>query len=162
MFTSAEQEEYFSELLETEISALSKRTYFLRQANYLFTISTLILSAALTVMLGYNFERQADVIWAKNTALIIGAGITLLSGLKAFWKLETYWVRRKITLKRLEELRDEFNFMRLAAQEFDLALLFDKYQSIQNYATVYWEDIYNEAKPSKHREQPGSKDIEKK
>ena len=153
MFKSKEQESYFEELVEDAILKLTKRTRLLRGANYLFSISILFLSAALTIILGYNLKEDSDIRLTKNIALIIGAVITFLSGLKTFWKLESYWIRRKITLRRLQDLRDEFNFEKFSEQEFDLSTLFAEYQSVQKYSTIYWEDVYNEAKSDRKGDQ---------
>jgi hypothetical protein len=149
MFKSKEQEKYFEDLLEKMVVKATKRTHIIRAANYLLTILILLLSAVLTIILGYNLRDNTYLIQSKNIALIIGATITFLSGLKTFWKLESYWVRRKITLRRIEDLRDEFNFEKLSEQEFDLTYLYSKYQSIQNYSTIYWEDVYKEVKTDK-------------
>jgi hypothetical protein len=146
MFSSKEQENNFAELLEIAIRKMAKKASGLKMAYYSLSIATLLLSAILTIILGFHLKNDVDLILSKNIALILGALITFLTGVNAFWKLESYWVRRKILLRRLEDLRDEFTFQKLSANKEDLDSLFAKYQSIQNYQTLYWEDIYNEGK----------------
>jgi Protein of unknown function (DUF4231) len=146
MFSSKEQENNFAESLETAIRKMTKKASGLKMAHYSLSIATLMLSAILTIILGFHLKNDVDLILSKNIALILGALITFLTGVNAFWKLESYWVRRKILLRRLEDLRDEFTFQKLSANKEDLDSLFAKYQSIQNYQTLYWEDIYNEGK----------------
>jgi hypothetical protein len=146
MFSSKEQENNFAELLEIAIQKMAKKASGLKMAHYSLSIATLLLSAILTIILGFHLKNDVDLILSKNIALILGALITFLTGVNAFWKLESYWVRRKILLRRLEDLRDEFTFQKLSANKEDLDSLFAKYQSIQNYQTLYWEDIYNEGK----------------
>ncbi len=146
MFVNKEQESNFELLLNAAIIKLAQKAKILKMGYYTLSISILLLSAILTVILGLHVNDENYLIRFKNIALVIGALITFLTGLNAFWKLQSYWVRRKILLRRLEDLRDEFAFQKLSTQKEDLANLFAKYQTIQNYQTLYWEDIYNEGK----------------
>lgn len=146
MFVNKEQETNFEQLLNAAIIKLAQKARALKRGYYALSISILLLSAILTIILGFHVNDENYLIRFKNIALVIGALITFLTGLNAFWKLQSYWVRRKILLHRLKELQNEFAFQKLSTQNEDLENLFAKYQSIQSYQTLYWEDIYNEGK----------------
>lgn len=64
-------------------------------------------------------NRRAFKLWppdnwwaqnASNVALAVTATATFLSGISALWNLETYWLRNKVMLNKLKELRYEIAF----------------------------------------------------
>ncbi|MDB4919097.1 SLATT domain-containing protein [Mucilaginibacter sp.] len=115
MFTSSQQETYLAGLIEEGVAKFKSKTKWSKIANYVVSVAIIVLSSLLTVTLGLNFDSNgtaavSNVLQVKNYALIIGASITLLSALKAFWKLDTYWIRRKIMFGKYEDLQYEFKY----------------------------------------------------
>jgi hypothetical protein len=151
MFALKEQEPHFNDLLNESISKLDKKGKYLRWSYYMLSLTILALSAALTIILGYN---SGDAVRSKNIALILGSIITLLSSVSTFWKLESYWVRRKILLQRLRDLQADFNYQKLLPEAKDLDDLFEKYKALQNYQTIYWESVYDQVTSPNNRNTP--------
>ncbi|MDB4921224.1 SLATT domain-containing protein [Mucilaginibacter sp.] len=151
MFTSSEQETYLAGLIEGSVFKFKSKTKWSKIANYVVSVAIIVLSALLTITLGLNFNTTgaavvSNVLQIKNYALIIGASITLLSALKAFWKLDTYWIRRKITFGKYEDLQYEFKYKQLSKKPEDLAPLFEQFRAIQANQMNYWEDAYKHLK----------------
>ena len=138
--------EFFEDSLSAEILNAQKRVKKLKMLNYAFQISIIILSAISTVVLGLNYanDDKTSLIIAKNLALILGALVTLLSSIKAFWNLDTYWMRGKLYYYQLQEISDEFAFYRSSNTGSSIEDLFRKLQAVKKFHSSYWEDVYQQ------------------
>lgn len=146
MFNDEGPVKFLEENLLCELKKARSRTRSLRTLNSVFQIVIICLAAVSTIVLGINYDKscQECLVKAKNTALIIGAVIALLSGLKAVWNLDTYWIRRKLYYYQLKEIRDEFYFYQNSKQEYIVDDLFKKYQAVKKFHSSYWEDVYQQ------------------
>lgn len=105
------QKKFLLQLLNTKISQLEPRTIRIKKINYGLKISVMLLSAISTVILGLKISGVSN--WADtsaNVALVTTAMVTFLSSLAIFWDTENYWIRNKIMLNKLKELRYEYVF----------------------------------------------------
>ncbi len=71
----------------------------------------MLFSVITTILLGLKFDDKVLLTRnLTNLALIISAMISFLSGLAVFWDTENYWIRNKIMLNKLKEIRYEYVF----------------------------------------------------
>ncbi len=106
-----QQEKFLLQLLNTKISQLEPKTGRIKAINYLLHILIMLFSGVTTVLLGLKLDGSADLTREfSNAALIVSAAMTFLSGLAVFWDIENYWIRNKIMLNKLKEIRYEYVF----------------------------------------------------
>ena len=105
------QRKFLLQLLNTKISQLEPKTDRIKKIHYGVRIAVMFLSAISTVVLGLKIngvDGWSDT--SANLALVMTALVTFLSGLAIFWDTENYWIRNKIMLNKLKELRYEYVF----------------------------------------------------
>jgi hypothetical protein len=99
------------------------------------------LGAASTVLLGVRIDDPGYGEWSRNLALGFSAMATFLTGLTAFWNLESYWMRRKAAEHQLRMLERRFEYGRSAPDGLSKAQvdeLFEEYLSILGRQSEYW------------------------
>ena len=109
--SQSSQKKFLLQLLNTKIAQVEPQTIRIKHIHYWIRISVMLLSAISTVILGLkinDLQNWPDI--SSNAALIITAIVTFLSGLAVFWDTENYWIRNKIMLNKLKEIRYEFVF----------------------------------------------------
>ena len=114
-----------------------------------YKYSTMILAGISTILLGLSFNdlpfsvnfKAYYPLVAKNIAFIIGAIITVYSGLMTYWNIEKYWLQNKTIVHKLRSLRDEIeNEYRGGKLTNDIIQnKFEKYQEIKGEFYKYWE-----------------------
>lgn len=112
-----------------------------------YKYSTMILSGISTILLGLSFKDihfKYDNIYpelSKNIAFVIGAIITIYTGLMTYWNIEKYWLQNKSVVNKLRALRGEIENEDRAETLTDEKIQnkFDKYQSIKDEFYKYWE-----------------------
>lgn len=140
------QKKFFLQLLNTKISRLDVKTRWMKRAHYFLGITVMLASGFTTVLLG--LKLSVDPIKVSNTALITSAIITFLSGLAVFSDIENYWIRNKIMLNKLKEIRYEYVFLLTGNPESrsaDLRPFLEKFLSC--LGDEYWEKFLNNAGP---------------
>jgi len=70
-----------------------------------------LLSAATTVVLGFQGVSSAAIIPMKNAALVLSALVSLLSTWEGFFSHRALWVQYTATLARLQGLRADLRYM---------------------------------------------------
>lgn len=115
-----------------------------------YKYSTMILAGVSTILLGLtvndlpffspSFKTYYPLV-AKNIAFVIGAIITVYSGLMTYWNIEKYWLQNKTVVNKLRNLRDEIeNEDRgKTLKENIIQEKFEKYQGIKGEFYKYWE-----------------------
>lgn len=114
------QKKFLLQLLNTKISQVEPKTDRIRHIHYGLRISAMVLSGISTIILGLKISGWSH--WpdfSSNAALIITAAVTFLTGLSVFWDTENYWIRNKIMLNKLKELRYEYVFYLEGTKEPD-------------------------------------------
>jgi Protein of unknown function (DUF4231) len=119
----------------------------------IFKYTTMILSGISTILLGLNLRDifktlkidpelialYPDI--AKNIAFIIGAVITVYTGIMTYWNIEKYWLQNRnvanklITLK--EEIENEDQAKTLTPEMIQAK--YEKYATITGDYFKYWE-----------------------
>jgi hypothetical protein len=115
----------------------------------MYKYSTMSLAGVSTILLGLSFNElpfSADFKAyypevAKNIAFVIGAIITVYTGLMTYWNIEKYWLQNKAVANKLRALRDEIeNEDHARTLEDDIIQSkFQKYQDIKGEFYKYWE-----------------------
>ena len=111
--SSKTQKKFLLQLMNTKISQLEPKTSKIKMIHYGLRISVMFFSAISTIILGIKVTGVNSNAWENisfNIALAITASVTFLSGLAVFWDTENYWIRNKIMLNKLKELRYEYVF----------------------------------------------------
>ena len=66
-------------------------------------IFSVVFAATITVLLGLKVDENVAKLF-QNSALVLGAVITVLNAYEAFYDHRSLWIRRTVTLARLTEL----------------------------------------------------------
>jgi hypothetical protein len=99
-----QQKKFLLQLLNTKISQLEPNTDRIKIKKNLIYFSIMLASGVTTVLIGLKGRDYS------NAALISSSVMTFLSGLAAFWDIQGYWIRNKIMLNKLKEIRYEYVF----------------------------------------------------
>jgi hypothetical protein len=98
----------FTELERQEKRFAHRRRRDKRKA-FALQMSTVLFSACITVLLGLETGPRAEPIF-KNIALVLGALVTVLAAMEAFFNHRGLWIGRTVTVRRLEELRRQLEY----------------------------------------------------
>lgn len=153
----ARQKTFLLQLLITKISQLEPKTTRIRFINSGLRIAVMVLSAISTVILGLKLTAVNWSTHASNTALVITAIVTFLSGLIVFWDTENYWIRNKIMLNKLKELRYEYAFYLegvVVPNSGHLKKFLDKF--LDALGDEYWEKFLKNIRETAAENQPGN------
>jgi predicted neutral ceramidase superfamily lipid hydrolase len=144
--STAHQKKFLLQLLNTKITQLESKTVRIKRLHFLLSVTAMLLSATTTVLLGLKYDEAILPQVVSNTALIVSAVMTFISGLSVFWDTENYWIRNKIMLNKLKEIRYEYVFYLSGAEQVqtkELKLFLDKFLS--SLGDEYWEKFLNNA-----------------
>ena len=141
------QKKYLLQLLNTKIELIERKTFQKKTLHFVLRISAMFLSGATTVMLGLKYNEGGGIpSGISNIVLILTALITFLTGLAVFWDIENYWIRSKIMLNKLKEIRYEYVFFLSGANQIntmDLKPYLDKFLS--SLGDEYWEKFLKDS-----------------
>jgi len=116
-----------------------------------YKYSTMTLAGLSTILLGLSFKGDLPFLSddfkkyypevAKNIAFVIGAIITVYTGLMTYWNIEKYWLQNKAVVNKLRALRDEIENEDRAQRlpEDIIQDKFKRYQEIKGEFYKYWE-----------------------
>lgn len=71
-------------------------------------ITSVTFSALITVVLGVNAGNLSEVF--RNIAIVLGAVVTIINAVDAFYNYGALWVKNALTLAKLKELKRELEF----------------------------------------------------
>ena len=109
--STGNQKRFLLQLLNTKISQIGPKTKRIKYIHYFLRITVMLFSGVTTILLGFKMGYEVVLTRNINNAdQIISAVITFLSGLPMFWDTENYWIRNKIMLNKLKEVRYEYVF----------------------------------------------------
>lgn len=101
--------QFFKEELDSHVRRITRKRNRDKNKAFSLKIIAVALAAAITVLLGLKTdEKQAKTF--QNIALVLGAAITYLTAVDAFYDHRTLWVRRTVTVTRLQDLKRAFEF----------------------------------------------------
>lgn len=115
------QWEYLRNEVSRQLAAFRRRRRRDKRKAYGLQLGTVMLSAAVTVLLGLR-TSDATRTWMLNVALGLGALTTVLSASEVFFGHRRLWVLRTVTVRRLETLERHVQFHN-AGQAADVGLL---------------------------------------
>lgn len=132
------QKKFILQLLNTKITQLEPKTTHCKYLHYVLKIVTMVLSGLSTVILG--LKLSTPLLAHDDLALICTAIVTFLASLATFWDIENYWIRNKIMLNRLKELRYEYTFFLAGGQsEINSELKGYLNKFLATMGDEYWE-----------------------
>ena len=78
-------------------------------------LSTTALSAAATVLLGWQGASEGLAMALKNVALLLTASITVLAAYDAFFEPRRLWVRERVVLNSARDLQRDWEIAKVAS-----------------------------------------------
>ncbi|MFN0276381.1 MAG: DUF4231 domain-containing protein [Chitinophagales bacterium] len=145
-----QQSRFLLQLLNTKITQLEPKTARVKKLNYFLKICAMFLSGLSTVILGLRMQQNWLSSNTQNIALIISASVTFLTSLSVFWDTETFWIRNKVMLNKLKELRYEYVFYLHGTENKEsekLKLFLERF--ISCLGDEYWEKFLANIQPGK-------------
>jgi len=100
---------YVQDAIDTQLRLASKRRNRDKRKALGLQTSTVVLSATISVLLGLKVSAPIESILA-NVALGLGALVTVLAAVDAFFDHRALWVGRTITMAHLEALRRQLEY----------------------------------------------------
>jgi hypothetical protein len=95
--------------LDREQQRFARRRRRDKRKAFALQMATVTLSATITVLLGLRVDAGVQRALA-NVALALGALVTVLAAMEAFFNHRGLWISRTVTVRRLEELRRQVNY----------------------------------------------------
>ena len=145
-------EPYLKELLAIAVAEHTHRKDRVRKVAWTIRIAVMFLGMTSTILLGLSFSNvQWYASFSRNIALVCGAITTFLTGLAAFWNLDSYWLKRKVLLTRLKALQSAFDFSLAQHGSLTDAVLeefFRRYMAVIGEQTQYWETLLARTTPN--------------
>jgi hypothetical protein len=80
-----------------------------KRKAFALQMSTVVFSASITVLLGLQVGPRTQSTF-KNIALVLGALVTVLAAMEAFFNHRGLWIGRTVTVRRLEDLRRHLEY----------------------------------------------------
>lgn len=109
-----------SELDRQHLRFVRRRRRDKRKA-FALQMATVTLSATITVLLGLRVAGTAQQVFA-NIALVLGALVTVLAAMEAFFDHRGLWVGRTVTVRRLENLQRQTAYQLSGGSESGMTL----------------------------------------
>jgi hypothetical protein len=135
--------------VERQLGVFSRRRRRDKRKALLLQISTVFLSACITVLLGLKVgTRLADQF--SNVALALGAAVTVLAAFEVFFKHRELWIIRTVTVRKLEELRRRINYYQAGRgadelKEPEIVGLVSLFEEIVGQDRDAWLDLRRDA-----------------
>lgn len=82
-------------------------------------ITSVTFSVLITVVLGLNSENLVETF--KNIAIVLGAVVTIINAVDAFYNYGALWVKNAVTLSKLRELKRELDFYAAGCEPEDIS-----------------------------------------
>jgi hypothetical protein len=142
------QKKFLLQLLNTKISQVEPKTTRIKRLHFFLRITVMLFSAVTTILLGLKTGDSSLMTKnVNNIALVISSIITFISGLAVFWDTENYWIRNKIMLNKLKEIRYEYVFHLSGSAETkteELRPFLEKF--LNSLGDEYWEKFLKDVK----------------
>jgi hypothetical protein len=137
---------YLMEQLQRRISILQSSVTRYRNRFYLSTMSTVFLSAIITVVAGWKPPFVVGAVNGTNVILALSAISTIISAWGAFFSPKETWVNYTTTLMRLRQLEAKLFFLTsgpnpITASSDAVSELFGEYQDILNAHNTAWREV---------------------
>ncbi|SRR5229473_1864920 len=109
--------------IENELNERIERQTHLRNGDkrlaLRYKVIAVFFAAAITILLGVRVDATLTEIF-RDLALILGAMITVVTAIDAFYDYRSLWIRRTFLLARLSSLRREVLFYAIQPEQGEL------------------------------------------
>lgn len=141
--------DFFSSELDSSITTIKRKSKKNKFKTGLINGLSIILGALITLTLGFDVSDENSQL-QKNLALIAGALLTIVNGWGVLFDYKKLWVRQKITLLSLYQLKNELKF-RQSQNNNKVDDLFEEYQKIWEIDQNAWKSIVLPSQKSEHK-----------
>lgn len=136
-----EQKSYLYDLINYKIDVVNNKSVRAKNLHYFLRISILVLAGLVTAILGWKGNNEQHVILQTNTALVLSAIVSFISGLAAFWDIDNYRFRIKVMANNLKVIRYELTLKAIGENPLEVkdleSILDDIVSSLKD---GYWEE----------------------
>ena len=146
--------------IDSSINTLKPKVKKQKSRARWFTGIAVALGALVTLTLGLVVATGWEAV-QKNTALALGALLTIVNGWNAVFDHKKLWVRQKSTLLDLYHLRNQLNYVVAASEQTNVEAvdeIFEQYQDIWERDGNEWRSIIYKPAQTKQTEMPNVKD----
>jgi len=139
--------------IDYDVQRYNEGSYYYLNGVRIYKYSTVILAGVSTIILGLDLDVTVPIFdtpyakFSKNTALIIGAVITIYTSLMTYWNIEKYWLINKTIANKLRMLRDSIENYHQSTDKLDREVIknFVKdYAESKETFSKYWEGALSE------------------
>jgi hypothetical protein len=123
----------------------------LRNKNTAFRtyLGATVLSAIVTVVLGFQGIPATKVPYVQNAALILSSVVTMLMGFETFFNHRALWVRYPQTVSQLLSIQAKIQYLEargsFVTQDVELDKLFDELQLTLTQTNNWWQSQRSES-----------------
>jgi hypothetical protein len=119
LMSNSERRAYFEKELNERIRDFALKRRRDKSKAFKLKILAVVFPAAITVLLGAKVGTVVSGV-LQNVALLLGAIITVLNAVEAFYDHRSLWIRRTVTLARLYEVRRDLGLSVAGAEDGDI------------------------------------------
>jgi len=105
--------------LDSRIKDFTHKRIRAKKKAFNLKLFAVVFAATVTVLLGLKVNETLSKVF-QNVALILGAVITILNAVEAFYDHRSLWIRRTVTLARLYELRRDVHLCAVGSESKDM------------------------------------------
>ena len=98
----------FKKELDERVKDFAKKRKGDRAKAFGLKTTAVIFAALITILLGLKVDDSVAKVF-QNIALVLGAIISVINAVDAFFDHRALWIRRTVTLARLYDLERDFN-----------------------------------------------------
>lgn len=131
-------------MINSAISSLKSKTKINKRRFQIFSGLSIILGAAITLTLGLDLSELSRP--QKNIGLLLGVILTIVNSWLALFDYKKLWMRQKVTLLSLYQLRNHIIYLSSTKRGWDqkeLDEIFTRYQNIWDKDSNEWLNIYS-------------------
>lgn len=137
---------YLEEQLTKRTHSFHSSVKWFKRRFYVSTMSTVFLSAFITILAGWKPSLNVFGMETNNIILILGATITIVSAWGAFFSPKQSWLIYSATLNRLRALQTKIEYMKKAEDEKlcdpdYVKIIYKKYQKILDKHNKAWSEL---------------------
>lgn len=138
-------------MINSAIICLKTKTQRNKRRFQIFTGLSIALGAGITLTLGLELPDLPKL--QKNVALFLGVTLTIINSWLAVFDYKKLWMRQKITLLGLYQLKNQLMYLKGTNTECaqkNLDELFQQYQDIWEKDGSEWFSIHNQIVETKN------------
>lgn len=110
---------YFEGELNGIIEIFSKKRLRDKKKAFTLKILSVVFAASITILLGIRIDERMNA-FLQNVALTLGAVISVLNAVEAFYDHRSLWVNSTVTYSRLLELKRDLKLFSTGSEPADL------------------------------------------